>query len=258
MLVAERENRILELLSGTQGRSIHELAEVLAVSVATVRRDLAGMEKRRLLTRVRGGATLTLARRIEPLFADKETENREGKERIARTAFGFVEDHDTIYLDGGSTVLMLARLLPQRRDLTVVTNSLMAASVLMEAGHRLILVGGEYRALARTLVGPLTAQVIRALNVNKAFMGTIGLTVAEGMTTTDVNEAFTKEQIMKRANQVILLADQTKIGVPSFARSGSIEDVDILVTDRIDEACLREMEAHGVEVVVAESGSSEF
>lgn len=252
MLAAERENRILELLSGTQGRSIHELAEALAVSVATVRRDLADMEKRRLLTRVRGGATLTPARRVEPLFADKETENRAAKERIARAAFGLVEDHDVLYLDGGSTVLMLARLLPQRRDLTVVTNSLMAASALMEAGHRLILVGGEYRALARTLVGPLTAHVIKALNVNKAFMGTIGLTVAEGMTTTDVNEAFTKEQIMGRANQVILLADHTKIGVPSFARSGSIEDVDILVTDHIDAACREELEGHGVEVIVAE------
>lgn len=255
MLVSERESRILELLSGTQGRSIHELAEALAVSVATVRRDLAAMEQARVLTRVRGGATLALARRVEPLFADKETQNRDAKERIARTAFGLVEDHDTVYLDGGSTVLMLARLLLQRRDLTVVTNSLMAASALMEAGHRLILVGGEYRALARTLVGPLTAHVVKALNVNKAFMGTIGLTVGEGMTTTDVNEAFTKEQIMKRANQVILLADHTKIGVPSFARSGSIEDIDVLVTDRIDASFRSELEAQGIEVVVAPEAS---
>jgi DeoR/GlpR family transcriptional regulator of sugar metabolism len=251
MLAADRENRILELLSGTQGRSIHELAEALAVSVATVRRDLATMEKARLLTRVRGGATLTLARRVEPLFADKETQNREAKERIARTAFGLVDDHDTVYLDGGSTVLMLARLLPQRRDLTVVSNSLMAASALMESGHRLILVGGEYRSLSRTLVGPLTAHVIRALNVNKAFMGTIGLTVAEGMTTTDVNEAFTKEQIMQRANQVILLADHTKFGVPSFARSGSLEEIDILVTDQVDPSFRGDLESRGIEVVVA-------
>lgn len=251
MLPTERENRILELLAGNQGRSIHELAAALDVSMATVRRDLAEMENRRLLTRVRGGATLTPARRIEPLFAAKETENREAKERIARAALGMVEDHDVLYLDGGSTVLMLARLLPQCRDLTIVTNSLMAASALMECGHRLILVGGEYRALARTLVGPLSAHVIRAINVTKAFMGTIGLTVAEGMTTTDVNEAFTKEQIMKRANKVILLADHTKIGVPSFARSGSVDDIDVLVTDRVDTGFRDEFESRGIEVVVA-------
>ena len=122
----------------------------------------------------------------------------------------------------------------------------------MECGHRLILVGGEYRALARTLVGPLSAHVFKAINVTKAFMGTIGLTVAEGMTTTDVNEAFTKEQIMKRANQVILLADHTKIGVPSFARSGSVDDIDVLVTDRIDTGFREEFESRGIEVVVAE------
>ncbi len=251
MLPTERESRILALLTGTQGRSVHELAEALAVSMATLRRDLADMERRHLLTRVHGGATLTPARRVEPLFAAKETENREAKERIARAALALVEEHDTIYLDGGSTVLMLARLLPPHRDLTVVTNSLMAASALMEAGHRLILVGGEYRALARTLVGPLTAHVIRALNVNRAFMGTIGLTVAEGMTTTDTNEAFTKEQIMKRATQVILLADHTKIGVPSFTCSGRIEDIDTLITDQIGDSFREALEGHGVEVILA-------
>ena len=252
MLPTERENRILELLTGTQGRSIHDLAGALDVSMATIRRDLADMERRRLLTRVRGGATLTPARRIEPLFAAKETENREAKERMAQAALALVEDHDTLYLDGGSTVLMLARLLSQRRDLTLVTNSLMAASALLEGTHRLILVGGEYRALARTLVGPLTAHVIKALNVSKAFMGTMGLTVAEGLTTTDVNEAFTKEQIMKRAAKVIVLADHTKLGVPSFARSGSLEDIDILITDQIDRGFRAELESCGIEVMVAE------
>ena len=251
MLATERESRILELLSGTQGRSIHDLSAALDVSVATVRRDLAEMEERRLLTRVRGGATLVPARRIEPLFAAKETENRAGKERIARAALSLVEDHDVLYLDGGSTVLMLARLLVQFRDLTVVTNSLMAASALMESGHRLILVGGEYRALSRTLVGPLTAQVIKAIHVTKAFMGTIGLTAGEGMTTTDVNEAFTKEQIMRRANKVILLADHSKMGVPSFARSGSLEDIDVLVTDRIDAGFRGDLEGSGIQVLIA-------
>lgn len=251
MLPTERENRILELLSGTQVRSVHELAEALSVSMATLRRDLADLERRHLLTRVHGGATLAPVRREEPLFAAKETENRDAKERIARAALALVEEHDTIYLDGGSTVLMLARLLPPHRDLTVVTNSLMAAASLMEAGHRLIVVGGEYRALARTLVGPLTAHVIKAINVNKAFMGTIGLTVDEGITTTDVNEAFTKEQIMKRATQVILLADHSKIGVPSFTCSGSIEDIDILITDQVGDSFREAIEGHGVEVILA-------
>ncbi|MBN2449677.1 MAG: DeoR/GlpR transcriptional regulator [Lentisphaeria bacterium] len=257
LLQAEREARVLELLSGTPGRTIHELADALSVSSATVRRDLSEMEQRGLLTRVHGGATLTPRRHVEPLFTAKEGENRSAKEGIARAAEGLVADHDTLYLDGGSTVLLLARLLAQHRGLTIVTNSLMAAWTLMEADHRLILVGGEFRGLSRTLVGPLTEHVIGALTVSKAFMGTMGLTVGEGMTTTDVNEAFTKQQIMARAATVVLLADHSKMGVPSFARSGSLDDIDVLVTDRIDPSFREQLETHGVQVVLADGKEKE-
>src|ERR1035437_857416 len=102
--------------------------------------------------RIRGGATLKTLNRIEPLFQDKETQNSEAKAAIAAKALELIDDHALVYLDGGSTVLMLARLLDQRQDLTVVTNSLMAAAALMSTNHRLILVGGEFRPISRTLV----------------------------------------------------------------------------------------------------------
>ena len=138
-----------------------------------------------------------------------------------------------------------------KKDLTIVTNSLMAAAVLMVMPHRLILTGGEFRPLARTLTGPLTASVIQELHFNKAFMGTIGFTLEDGMTTTDPGEAFTKEQAMRRANQVYLLADSSKLGVPSFARSGSLEEIDVLVTDAIGSEFRSALEERGVEVILA-------
>ena len=251
MLTAEREQRIVELLQRSAVLSVAELSRQLEVSPATVRRDLQSMHERNLLRRVRGGATLRSLMRAEPLFQDKEARHREAKEAIAAAALELIEDHDRIYLDGGSTLLMLARLLERRAGLTVVTNSLMAASPLMNSSHRLILVGGEFRALSRTLVGPLTASVINGIHVNKAFMGTIGFTVEDGMTTTDPQEAFTKECIMQRADQVILLADSSKLGAPSFARSGRAEDIDLLVTERIDRQFEADLEAIGIEVVLA-------
>lgn len=252
MLTAEREQRITELLRQSRVMSVQALSDALEVSVATVRRDLQSMDERKLLRRVRGGAALIpLSVRVEPIFADKESQHGEEKQRIARAALSLVEDHDTIYLDGGSTVLGLARLLDARRGLTIVTNSLMAAASLMETEHRLILVGGEFRPLSRTLVGPLTAHIVQALSVDKAFMGTIGFTVSDGMTTTDASEAFTKEQILSRTGQVVLLADSSKLGIPSFVRSGSIEDIDILVTDSIDDQLRAEIENCGIRVVLA-------
>jgi DeoR/GlpR family transcriptional regulator of sugar metabolism len=219
----------------------------MSVSEATVRRDLHDLDERGLLTRVRGGATLVEDSREEPLFADKEGKQTAEKERIARLALALIEDHESIYLDGGSTVLALARLLGERNDLTIVTNSLMAAAELMESPHRLILVGGEFRAISRTLVGPLTQPIASSLNVDKAFMGTIGFVAADGLTTTDPSEAFTKTEIMKRAGKVILLADHTKLGKRSLARSeGTIHT---LVTDQIDPELHARLRDLDIEVI---------
>jgi DeoR/GlpR family transcriptional regulator of sugar metabolism len=114
----------------------------------------------------------------------------------------------------------------------VVTNSIMAASELMETNHRLILLGGEFRARSRTLVGPLTSRILESLAINTAFLGTMGFTVESGISTSDPNEAYTKELVMKRAAQVILLADSSKLGTPSLAGSGSTDDIDLIITDK--------------------------
>lgn len=232
LLTAEREHRILQLLKGQRVVSVAELSRDLDVSEATVRRDLQELAKKGVLVRVRGGAALGEDSRVEPLFADKEGKQTAEKERIARRALDLIEDFDSIYLDGGSTLLALARLLDERVGLTIVTNSLMAAAELMESKHRVILVGGEFRAISRTLVGPLTQPIIASLNVDKAFMGTIGFVAVDGMMTTDPSEAFTKTEIMKRSGRVILLADHTKLGKRSLARSEG--RIHVLVTDKID------------------------
>ena len=254
LLTAQREQRILELLRAATVMAVPDLGRELGVSEATIRRDLQAMDERGLLQRVRGGATVQSFARAEPLFDDKETLNAEAKRRIAKAALGLIEEHDQIFLDGGSTVLMLADMLDTRRDLTVVTNSLMAAARLMRSTNRLILVGGEFRGLSRTLVGPLTAPIIQSLHVDKAFMGTIGFSIPDGMTTTDPGEAYTKEQIMARANKVVLLADSTKLGIPSLARSGSVADIDVLVTEKLDPPFQSELEGLGIQVMLAPEG----
>jgi DeoR/GlpR family transcriptional regulator of sugar metabolism len=174
------------------------------------------------------------------------------KRRIAEAALAFVEDGDTVYLDGGSTVLELARLVRERTNLTVVTNSLRAAHELAGHGPRLILIGGEFRRLSQTVVGPLTRQVLQELHLDKAFMGTIGVAVAEGMTTTDPGEAFTKELVIRQARQVILLADSSKAGKVAFARAGSLDEVDVLITDRkVDRQFARALAEKHIKLVKA-------
>jgi DeoR/GlpR family transcriptional regulator of sugar metabolism len=246
----------LEELRGILGQDrvvrVEELTGQLGVSSATIRRDLGELEKLGEVRRVYGGAVSTGGRLDEPLFDDKTSVAAGEKHRIAEAAANLVVANDTIYLDGGSTVLELARLLKDRSNITIVTNSLRAAVELAGRGPRLILVGGELRRLAQTTVGPLTRFMIQELHVDKAFMGTIGLSLEEGLTTTDPTEAYTKELIMDHAREVIVLADSSKAHKISFTRAGRLEKVQVLITDtRIDKKLCKEIRKRGIEVVLA-------
>ena len=249
-LAPRRHDHLRELIRGSGVIGVGEICRRLGVSPATVRRDLDQLEAGGAIRRVHGGAVSVESRLEEPLFDDKASIAAREKHRIAAAALAYLAPGDTIYLDGGSTVLEFARLLRERTNLTVVTNSLRAAHELAGRGPRLILIGGELRRLSQTMVGPLTRFALQELHVDKAFMGTIGLTMKEGLTTTDPGEAFTKQLVMGRARQVILLADSAKAGKVSFACAGRLEDVHVLVTDkRLDRHFAQELIKAGVKLI---------
>jgi DeoR/GlpR family transcriptional regulator of sugar metabolism len=251
-LAPERWDRLRAMIRQNRIVRIEELCQELDVSPATVRRDLEQLEERGEIRRVHGGAVNVESRVEEPLFDAKTGIASREKQRIAQAALAYVKPSDTIYLDGGSTVLELARLLHDYANLTVVTNSLRAALELAGRGPRLILVGGELRRLSQTVVGPLTRQLLQQLHIDTAFMGTIGLTADEGLTTTDPGEAFTKELVMSRADKVIVLADSSKAGKVAFAHSGNLDCVDMVIMDgRVSREFGKQLQEKGVKLVKA-------
>ena len=249
-LAPKRWEWLRRILSQDQVVRVEELAERLKGSTATIRRDLDELEGLGEIRRVHGGAVNTGGRLEEPLFDDKTSVAAREKRRIAEAAVRHIKPNDTVFLDGGSTVLELARLLKERSNVTIVTNSLRAAVELAGRGPRVILIGGELRRLSQTTVGPLTRFIISELHVDKAFMGTIGLSLKEGLTTTEPNEAQTKELVMEHAREVILLADSSKVGKVSFTRAGKLENVRVLITDtQIDPGFARALRKRGVKIV---------
>lgn len=251
-LAPQRLDHLRDLIRQSGVIRVEALCRQLGVSPATVRRDLDQLEKSGAIRRVHGGAVSVESRLDEPLFDNKTSIAAKEKHRIAEAALEFVAPGETIYLDGGSTVLELARLLRERTNLTVVTNSLRAAHELAGRGPRLILIGGELRRLSQTLVGPLTRLTLQELHLDKAFMGTIGFTAKEGLTTTDPSEAYTKEVVMGQARQVIVLADSSKAGKVSFASAGRWERVHVLVTDKnVDKEFAKELSKKGIKLVRA-------
>jgi DeoR/GlpR family transcriptional regulator of sugar metabolism len=251
LLTVERWDEILRMIDAGK-TSLAELSEGLGVSEATIRRDLSDLEKAGKLRRVRGGAVRSATFATEPLFLEKASRAADAKRAIAEKAVEFIEDGDAIYLDGGSTIVELAKLLDGKRNLTVVTNSVMALSELFESRHKVVALGGEFRKISRTFVGPLTAGILDKLSIDKAFLGTIGFSAEEGPSTTDADEAFTKELVARRSREIILLADSSKIGAPSFASSGRTEEIDILITEKEPAPeTLETLMEKGVELVVS-------
>jgi len=251
-LAPQRRERLRQMVESRRAARLEELSAVLGVSQATVRRDLDELASAGKLRRVHGGAVATDERPSELRFDVKAGEAAREKARIAARAVELLAPDDTVYLDSGSTVLEAARLLRGWTRLTVVTNSLPAANELAGRGPRLIVVGGELRPTSLALVGPLTHHLLDSLHFDRALMGTFAFSFEEGLTTTDPAEAYTKELVMERTREVVLLADSRKVGTRSFVHAGRLEAVDVLVTDSsIDDRTARALERRGIKVIRA-------
>jgi DeoR family transcriptional regulator, fructose operon transcriptional repressor len=246
-----RLQKIATLLKDKDVLRVEELIALLAVSPATVRRDLAELEKRGEVRRIHGGVLAATVKDDEPLFDDKATLAAEEKQRIAEKALELIRPRTIVYLDGGSTVLALARLLTGQNNITVVTNSLRVAQVLSNSGPKMILTGGECRLLSQTMVGPLTRAILDQVRIDIAFIGTLGASLEHGLTTTDPAEAFTKEYVMSRAARTILLTDSTKFGKTSFVRFGTLNQVSTIITDnQLSQNDRKAVKRAGVELIL--------
>ena len=251
-LAAARRQRVAALVEARRAVRLEELSAALGVSQATVRRDLNALAAAGRLRRVHGGAVAADGRLDEPHFDEKATAAVAEKARIAARAVELLAPTDTVYLDSGSTVLAAARLLHGWSRLTAVTNSLPVAVELVGRGPRLIVVGGEVRATSRAIVGPLTRHLLESIHVDRALMGTFAFSLEDGLSTTDPAEAYTKELVLARAGEVILLADSSKAGTRSFVHAGRLEDVDVLVTDAgLDARTARALARRGLRVLTA-------
>ncbi len=248
-LAVERQKKIREILKQSGFISVEKLCNELSVSPATIRRDLAELDEKGMVRRVHGGAMAVDTNFDEPGFDDKTAKAAKQKQKIAELALSFVKSSSSIYIDGGSTLFAFAKLLGSHNRLTIVTNSLHVANLYAENGPRVILTGGEFRKISQTFVGSLTDHIINHVNFDIAFMGTSGL-VGDELTTTDPAEAHTKEAVIGRAARVVLLVDSSKVGFASFAKFGTVNDVDVIVTDQgVSPEFVKEMKKKNVEVL---------
>lgn len=254
MLAGERRHKILELLRTSQAISVSELCSILEASEATIRRDLALLGNEGKLERTHGGALFSENKlNTEDKVNTRESMAIKEKVWIAQQAFELLEDHDSIILDAGTTTLELAKLIGQSKlHLSVITNSTIVFGAIAENPHvELIMLGGKVRSNTLAVVGTVADEMLKRFHVDKVFLGTNGITVDAGLTTSDMDEAQIKYTMLKMARQRIVLADNTKFNKVYMNLIASLSMVDILITDceTEDETLKNIVDAYDIRVL---------
>lgn len=257
MLAEERRRQVLQWLEQEGRVQVTEVARRLAVSPMTVRRDLERLEADGLLVRTHGGALpvgVTTPRELP--YASKRARQVEAKRKIGRLAASLVRAGETVILDAGSTTLEIARHLPPRITLKVVTNDLLIARELADRkGIDVYLTGGQVRQGVYSLQGPETEAYLRATHVDRAFLGADGVDAVYGLSTTNRQKVPVKQAMLAAAERTYVVADHSKLGRRAFARFAGIGEAGALICDdQARAACasqLAALEETGLEVLLA-------
>lgn len=228
----ERQQQILRLLGHQHRVSVVEICKQFSISEATARRDLEALAEQGKLQRVHGGA-IPVERALPELpMLERETEQLSEKTRIGRAAANLIAENETIFLGSGTTVLEVARNLRNRRNLTVITNSLPVLNIL--AGNSeitLIALGGMLRSTELSFIGHITEQATAEVRTDKVFMSACGISLEQGWTNHYLPETITDRAILKTGREIIIVADYTKVNCVSSAFLAPLNSIHKLVTD---------------------------
>ncbi len=251
--LVRRHQELLQLVESRGQMSVDELAQHFAVSDDTIRRDLQHLERRKVLLRTHGGAVSTaLLVHNETPFLTRARAHADAKTRIGRAAAQLIADGETLLVNAGSTTFAFAANLGPRRRLTVVTNNVaMLAALPAEAIQDVYLLGGQYRMSLGSTVGPVAFSA-GTISVDTAVIGVSGLTAADGLSTTHLEEAAMHAQMIASARRTVVVADASKFGHNTFAQVAPLSAVDTLVTDAEPPTDLAAaLSGANVEVIVA-------
>ena len=227
----ERQNRILQRINQRTRITIGEVCEHYAVSEATARRDLESLAATGKVQRVHGGAIAIEKAPPEMPILQRQVDQINEKQRIGALAAGLVNDGETVFLGSGTTVLEVARNLKDKKNLTVITNSLPVVILLSDyANITVVCVGGWLRPSEYSFIGHIAEAVLAEVRADKVFIGVRAINVKEGLTNDYLPETLTDRAILNIGRENIVVADHTKFGRTSTVLLVPISRVQKLIT----------------------------
>ncbi len=233
MLTAERQRRILRLLSERGRLTLAEIASRLGRSAATARRDATDLATNGKALRVHGALLPIDFGLEEPRYSRKAGKAVTAKVNLGRTVAALLPEAGPVFIDAGTTCLEVGRCLLDRPDLRIFTNSIPLLSLAGESRATLVAIGGEVRPLSLALTGALSQHWLANLRFDAAVIGASGLDADAGASTTETAEAAVKSEALRRATRRILVAHGEKWSRPSalcFAPWNAFSD---FVTDHV-------------------------
>ena len=253
-----RHKKILERLAATENVSVAELSSQLSVSEVTIRADLTELAEEGKVLRVHGGAQLLEERvRQEYSFQIRKNENSENKIKIGKYAAQFVNSLDSILLDSSTTVLAMAKALRERTDLketTVIPTGIWTAIELMSCTNLNILMPSGYlRSISGSITGSPTSTFFENLNINKAFLGALGVSFENGLSDSHLLEIELKKMLVNKADEVIVLIDSSKFSHNGIASYSNIKNISKMITDSgAPKNIIKKIRSAGIDVHIVE------
>src|SRR5436190_10277166 len=230
MLVEERRQRVLNLVSARGFVALEDLARDVRVSLSTLRRDLDYWHKQGTIRRTHGGAIYVGDASSLPALEERSSSQLDEKHLIAKTAAERIRAGDTVLLDGGTTTLEVARLLVGR-SMQVVTNSLPIAQMFSNSRETdLVFLGGYVYPKTGVALGPLTVRMMEDVHVHQTILSVGGIT-AKGLFNSNLLLVETERRMMRCADEVVVVADHTKLGRQALAFLCELSAVDTLIVD---------------------------
>ncbi|QDP94901.1 DeoR/GlpR transcriptional regulator [Microlunatus elymi] len=247
----DRQQRILHHVRSEGRAVVSEIADLFAISPATLRRDLRTLEAQRLIVRSYGAFYPTDIGRHETPVIHRRKARTEERLAIAEAAVSLMADVETVFLDEGALPEDLVAPMGKLQRLTVVTRSLTVAAELgRQTDHDVIVVGGRLRPTTMGTVDRWATDMLAELNVDLAIMGANGVSLERGLTTPDPAVAQAKAAAMVAARQSALLCEHTRFGVTAFAKFADVSELTWIVTGtRLSRTTAQRYSAEGPRVL---------
>ncbi|MED1569526.1 DeoR/GlpR family DNA-binding transcription regulator [Bacillus paramycoides] len=247
----ERLIRVLNFLETHKTMNIKQMCEMFHISRDTARRDIVKLSKNKAIARTYGGVALATFHKKIDNYQERSQTELETKKLIGMKAGNMIATNDMIYLDVSTTVNFVTQHL-QSKNVTIVTNSIDSAYMLAQSEDATIhLLGGTLNKVSRHTTGASTIEKLKDYHFDKVFIGAAGIT-EDGIYYGFEEDIYFKRELIKHAEQVILVADYTKCNQRQNYKALTFESIDTFITNQVLPGDLyNTLKENGVEVVIA-------